>query len=136
MNPNIALLARLPRGKAHQSRLIPHDDDIRRWRAAGETYRQITLYLEERDLKVSVAGVHAYVARRARRRKPLYQLPDPPAGRASSPTLASDLISPAPPQSKAQIPVVRYIPPPGKRSKFRVGDLDINDPFGNTNPQT
>ncbi len=78
MNPQIAQLARKPRGKPYQSRLLPYSDEIRRWRDVHVAYRTIAARLAERGCVVSHAAVHDFVrARDASRSRRQYAMPPP-----------------------------------------------------------
>ena len=138
MNPNISRLAKLPRGKAYRSRLIPHDADIWRWLAAGETYLQITLYLRERGLCVSVSAVHDYVAVRVRRRNQKGHVPGPspelleePKNAAASLVQTQCQAEPGTKDADASTNVGTefvFIPVQEKHTQLTSEDFALNDP--------
>ena len=76
MNPQIATLARGLRGTAWHSLLVAHDQDIRKWREAGESYRRISILLGEQGLCISHSAIHAYVRVRALSKRSMYKLPE------------------------------------------------------------
>ncbi len=136
MNKDISTLHKLPRGRAWRSRLNVYADDIARWRAQGESYAQIVRILTERGVKISLSAVHAFVRVRASQRQPQYMLPKTAhedRATESSPDTQDDVPSEtsfkALCSSNSQPPLVRYVPPERKPSKFQPGALAINDPF-------
>ena len=139
MNPNIAQLARLPRGKPFQSRLTPFIENIRDLRAAHVSYRRIAAYLAEQGLSISAAAVQGFVrVRDERRGRRLYALaPAPPdhsaRARETTPEFAPSSSesgrSPVDIQtSRSAVKKYVFIPPPAGAVAFSDEDMTFNDP--------
>ncbi len=93
--PRIKELAKLPRGKAWASRLCVFEDAIRARRKARQSYRAIAAWLDTQGLRVSASSVHGFVKARARRKRPLYELPEPPAATPAAPAPSAEPPAPA-----------------------------------------
>ena len=139
MNPNIAQLARQPRGKPYQSRLDRFTNEIRSWRAAKTSYRQIAIHLAELGLVVSAAAVHSYVrVRDVGRTRRQYVLPEPvlaPAANAksfveaTSPSTSTSALTVAP----GRVPTSRkkyvFQAKPDRQVRLSAEQLQINNPL-------
>lgn len=80
-NPNIHLLPPEKKGSgAWNSRLIPYENDVAKWRSEHRNYREIALLLEEtHGLKVSFSMVQKFVKARSKRRPYVMLAPSKPA---------------------------------------------------------
>ena len=109
------------------------------YRPPGKSYSQIVQMLQGQGFEFSLSAVHAFVRVRARQERVQYALPSttesenakPCAVIASHGTDPAGLI-PVSSSSSTQDRVVRYVPATRRASRFKPGDLAINDPFRDT----
>ena len=139
MNPNIAQLARLPRGKPFESRLNRFAAEIRAWRSENVPYRKIAVSLAELGLSISAAAVHNYVrVRDLGRARRQYALPEWLDGAATLAKHRDEAVAPAtvsPVLNVAPVPVpvtqkkFVYQAQPSKQTRLSDEQLKINDPL-------
>ncbi len=137
MNPNIASLAKAPRGTAWHSRLVPFDHDIRRMRAAGETYGKIAAWISQEGLRITGAAVQGYVSVRARRGSCEYQLPVTPqlctlapnVGKNATPLMSLKTDDEEPQKTQTDTEEFVYRPPETKKNSLQDRDFNINNPL-------
>lgn len=134
MNPNIALLAKQPRGKRWGSRLVPFEQDIRRMREAHVSFNKIAAWVGEQGLHITGAAICSFVGARARRGGCEYRLPpsqssqwlkllDEPTALPSLELKHGQLKEPLPDGDE-----FIYRPPKKKKTNITDEDLSLNDP--------
>ena len=137
MNPNIKNLAKLPRGTAWHSRLAVRDQEIRRRREVGETYRQIAAALSESGTPCSPSAVHSYVRVRALCERPMYALPNQVLHhqiadeKSDEDRITCPNNAPVLAEKAANRTIKKYIFQPEKPSQISLSeeDLAFNDPL-------